>query len=176
MKRWLLPVLLVISLGGNIGFLLHWAWPRMTGGGKAGLSSGWHAGPMKRHLGLSSRQARQMEHGRRQVLEQARPLQEALRQKRRELFVLLKGQEVRDADLDAKLNEISRLQAALEKMFILHSLSVRSVFTSAQRRKFEGCLERGLCPGMAAGASCPSPKGTGKRHAARAGMKHKKAN
>jgi hypothetical protein len=155
-------ILLVVSLGINIGFLLHWAWPRITRGGKAGFSSGWHASPMMRHLGLSCEQARRMEHGRRQVLEQARPLQEALRQKRRELFVLLKRRDVRDADLDATVNEISRLQAALEKMFILHSLEVRSVFSSAQLRKYEGCLERGLCPGMTAGASCSFSKGPGK--------------
>ena len=49
---------------------------------------------MKRHLGLSSEQARRMESERRQVLAQARPLQEELRQKRRELFVLLKGKDV----------------------------------------------------------------------------------
>ena len=31
MKRWILPVLLVVSLGVNIGFLLHWAWPKNPG-------------------------------------------------------------------------------------------------------------------------------------------------
>ena len=33
-------------------------------------------------------------------------------------------------------------------MFILHSLKVRGVFSPAQLRKYEGYLERGLCPGM----------------------------
>ncbi len=155
MKSRSLVVLLVISLGVNIGFLLHWAWPKISPESANGAHSGWHAGPMMHHLGLSSKQARRMENERRHVLEQAKPLQDELRRKRRELFVLLKGKEVRDSDLDAILNEISRLQAAIEKMFVLHSLKVRSVFSPAQLRKYEGFLEQGLCPGMMAEASCP---------------------
>lgn len=162
MKNRVWIILLVISLGINIGFLLHWAWPQIAAGRKAGSRSGWHAGPMKRHLGLSSEQARMMESERQQVLAQARPLQEALRQKRRELFVLLKGEKVRDSDLDATLAEVSRLQAAIEKLFILHSLKMRSVFSPAQLRKYEGYLERGLCPGMGPEASCPPGEMSGR--------------
>jgi len=151
-RIWVL--VLVVSLGVNIGFLLHWAWPRIAAG-KAAALPGWHTGPMKRHLGLSQDQARRMEGERRQVLAQAGPLQEELQGKRRELFVLLKSTEVREADLDATLNEIARLQAAIEKVFVLHSLKVRGVFSPEQLRKYEECLERGLCPGMMSGASCP---------------------
>lgn len=147
--------MLVASLGVNIGFLLHWAWPKIATGRTAGTSAGWHAGPMKHNLGLSSDQVRRMENERRQVLTQAKPLQEALRQKRRELFLLLKGKEVRDSDLDATLGEIARLQAAIEKAFILHSLKVRGVFSPAQLRKYEGFLERGLCPGIMSASPCP---------------------
>lgn len=155
MKNRLMIILLVASLGINIGFLLHWFWPKIVPGAAAGTPSGWHAGPMKRHLGLSSQQARLMENERRQVLAQAKPLQEALRQKRRELFVLLKGKDIRDDNLDVILHEISRLQAGIEKVFILHSLKARSVFSPAQLRKYEGFLERGLCPGLMSEAACP---------------------
>lgn len=161
MKSRIWTVLLLVSLGVNIGFLLHWLWPQIARGPAAGGGSsqfGWHAGPMKHGLGLNSRQARLMEKERRQVLAQAAPLQDELRRKRRELFVLLKGKEVRDADLDAALSEISRLQAAIEKIFILHSLKLRGHFTPAQMHKFEGYLERGLCPNMAAEAACPPGK------------------
>ena len=79
MKNRLMIVLLVVSLGINIGFLLHWFWPKIVPGATARATSGWHAGPMKHHLGLSSQQARLMENERRQVLAQAKPLQEALR-------------------------------------------------------------------------------------------------
>jgi hypothetical protein len=151
-------VLLVVSLGVNIGFLLHWAWPKITAGRSAAAFSGWHAGPMKQHLGLSSDQARHMESERRQVLAQARPLQDALRQKRRELFMLLKKPDVAAADLDVVLSEISRLQTGLEKMFILHSLKARGIFSPAQLRKYEDYLERGLCPGMLSSSPCPPGK------------------
>jgi Spy/CpxP family protein refolding chaperone len=154
MKRWLLPLLLVVSLGLNIGLLLHWAWPRLAGSGPD-PRSGWRAGPMRRHLGLSPEQAQRMEDERLQVLARVEPLQLELRGRRRELFALLKGPEVRPAELDALLNEIARLQAAIEKVFVLHSLKMRDGFSAEQRRKFEGCLERGLCPGMAAAGSCP---------------------
>jgi len=161
MKARLLAVLLVISLGINIGFLLHWLRPRFFPARAAAMSSGWHSGPMKRHLNLDSGQSRRMEGERRQVLAQARPLQEELRQKRRELLVLLKGKDVGAADLDPILNEIARLQAALEKMFILHSLKVRRLFSPAQRLKYEGFLEQGLCPGMMSDEAC-APAKTGR--------------
>ena len=158
MKNRIWIILLVVSLGVNIGFLLHWAWPRIAAGRTAAAFSGWHAGPMRQHLGLSSDQARRMESDRRQVLAQAKPLQDALRQKRRELFMLLKKPDVAAADLDAVLGEISRLQTGLEKMFILHSLKARSVFSPAQLRKYEDYLERGLCPGMLSASPCPPGK------------------
>ncbi|HUU05775.1 MAG TPA: hypothetical protein VMZ49_07855 [Patescibacteria group bacterium] len=154
MKNRLMIVLLVASLGVNIGLLLHWFWPKIVPATTAGALSGWHSGPMKRHLGLSSEQARRMENERLQVLARAKPLQDSLRQKRRELFVLLKGKDIRDADLDAILQEISRLQAGIEKVFILHSLNVKNVFSPAQLHKYEGFLERGLCPGLMPDASC----------------------
>jgi hypothetical protein len=153
-------ILLVVSLGVNIGFLLHWAWPKIAAQGTAGASSGWHAGPLKQHLGLSSVQARHMENERRQVLAEAKPMQDELSRKRRELFLLLKGKDVRASDLDATLGEIARLQAAIEKAFILHSLKVRRFFSPAQLRKYEGFLERGLCPGMLSAGPCPAgPRG-----------------
>jgi hypothetical protein len=158
MKGRLLAVLLVISLGINIGFLLHWLRPRLFPARMAAMSSGWHSAPMKRHLNLDAGQSRRLESERRQVLAQARPLQEKLRQKRRELFLLLKGSEVGAAELDPVLNEIARLQAALEKMFILHSLQVRSLFSPAQRRKYERFLEQGLCPGMMSDEACAPAK------------------
>lgn len=165
MKNRLLIILLVLSLGINIGFLLHWFWPKIVSGRAVGSGQslfGWHASPLRYNLGLSSKQARLMEAERRQVLVQAKPLQEALHQKRRELFVLLKSKTVPDAELDVALSEISRLQTAIEKMFILHSLKVKGFFTPAQLRRYEKCLERGLCPDMLDEASCPPGKMSGR--------------
>lgn len=165
MKNRIWVVLLVISLGINIGFLLHWAWPKIVHGRAAGRGQsqfGWHASPMRRHLGLSSAQARRMEGERRQVLAQARPLQDELRLKRRGLFKLLKKDTVSQAELDVVLSEISRLQAAIEKIFILHSLKVRGHFSPAQMRKYEGYMERGLCPNMGPEVACPQGKTSGR--------------
>lgn len=151
MKNRVWIVLLVISLGVNIGFLSHWLWPR-NGHGR---TAGWHVSPLKHGLGLSSEQAQQLEKERQQVVAQAQPLQDELRGKRRELFVLLKKQTVSNAELDPILGEISRLQTAIEKMFILHSLKVRGYFSPDQMHKFENYLEQGLCPGVMAGTFCP---------------------
>ena len=117
---------------------------------------------MRHNLGLSGQQAQQLEAERRRVLDQAKPLQDELRRKRRELFVLLKQQTVTDAELDPILGEISRLQAGIEKMFIRHSLKARGYFSPQQMHKFEGYLEQGLCPGMEPGASCPPGKMSGR--------------
>jgi len=154
-------VLLVISLGVNIGFLLHWLWPKLASGHSTAngqSQSGWHASPMRRGLGLSSEQARRMENERRQVLTQAQPLQDELRLKRRELFLLLKNKAMSDAGLNVALNEISRLQAAIEKIFILHTLKMKDFFTPLQLQKYDGFFEQGLCPVMISEKSCPPGK------------------
>ena len=164
MKKRIWIILLVVSLGINLGFLLHWLWPKIVQGKTAGAASapfGWHASPMRHGLGLSGKQARQMEAERRQVLAQARPLQDELRRKRRELFVLLKSKTVTDAELDIILSEISRLQTAIEKLFILHSLKVKGFFTPAQLQKYEGFFEQGLCPGIVPEVSCQPGKMSG---------------
>jgi Spy/CpxP family protein refolding chaperone len=155
-------VLLVVSLGINIGFLLHWFWPKNGPGyspGEGQSQLGWHVGPMRRGLGLDSKQARLMENERRQVLVQAQPLQEQLRQKRRELFLLLKSKAVTGAELDLALNEISRLQTAIEKLFILHSLKMKGFLTPSQLEKYNGFFEHGLCPGMMSEKACPTGQG-----------------
>jgi hypothetical protein len=158
-------VLLVISLGINIGFLMHRFCPEGVPGRSAKgdkSQSGWHASPMRRGLGLSAEQARLLENDRRQVLAQAQPLQDELRLKRRELFLLLKNKVVTDAELDIVLGEISRLQAAIEKMFILHSLKVKGFFTPLQLQKYDGFFEQGLCPGMMSEKACPPGKMSGR--------------
>ena len=165
MKNRLWIVLLVISLGVNIGFLAHRLWPKHMHGEMAGddcLTAGWHASPMRYGLGLSSEQAQQLESERQQVVTQAKPLQDELRRERRELFMLLKKQTVSDAELDPILGEISRLQTGIEKMFILYSLKVRGYFSPEQMHKFEDYFERGLCPGLAPGISCPPGKMSGR--------------
>lgn len=161
MKKRIWIVLLVISLGINIGFLLHRFWPKIVHGRSAWndkSQAGWHAGSMRHGLGLNAEQAELMEKERRQVLVQAQPLQDELRLKRRELFLLLKNKAVTDAELDLVLSEISRLQAAIEKMFIRHSLKVKGFFTPDQLQKYDGFFEQGLCPGMMSEKSCSPAK------------------
>jgi hypothetical protein len=161
-RAWI--VLLVVSLGVNIGVLLHRFWPRGIAGQAVQVArsqSGWHAAPMRRGLGLNDEQERLMETERLQALAQARPLQDELRLKRRQLFLLLKEKAVAEAELDAALGDISRLQAAIEKIFIRHSLTVKGVLTPEQLRKYDGLFEQGLCPGMMSEKNCPPGKMAG---------------
>jgi hypothetical protein len=154
-------VLLVVSLGINIGFLLHWFWPKIVHGHSAwngGSQCGWHTSSIRHGFGLSAEQTRLMENERRQVLAQAKPLQDELRLKRRALFVLLKSKAVPDAELDVILSEIARLQSGIEKMYILHTLKVRGYFSPQQLQKYEEFFEQGLCPGMMSGKNFPPEK------------------
>lgn len=161
MRRWLLPLLLVASVGLNAGLLLHWALGARHAGAAGAPSPGWHAGPMRHHLGLDAAQARQLDDWHREVLAGIRPLQERLAGKRLELFALLKGAPADPARFDAVIDEIARLQAAIEKVFARHSLKVRGALSPEQLRKYEGCLERGLCPASLAGSRCPSAAAAG---------------
>lgn len=159
MKNRFWTVLLVISIGVNLGFLLHWFRPRIVPGPALQddpSRSGWHVSSMRHGLGLSAEQAGMMENERRRVMAQARPLQDELRLKRRELFLLVKKGTLSDAELDGALGEISRLQAAVEKIFILHVSKLKGFFTAPQLHKYEGFFQQGLCPGMMSEQACPS--------------------
>ena len=165
MKNRIWIVLLVISLAINIGFLLHWFWPKIVHGRSDWSDKsqfGWHVSPMRHGFGLNAKQARLMENERRQVLAQAKPLQDELRLKRRELFVLLKNKTVSDAELDVILSEISRLQTGIEKMYILHTLKVKGYFSPQQLQKYDEFFEQGLCPGMMSEKACPPGKMSGR--------------
>jgi hypothetical protein len=102
-----------------------------------------------------------MENERRRVMDQVRPLQDALRSKRRDLLLLLKRFPLPEAELDAALAEIARLQAAVEKLFVLHSHHVKGFFTPPQLDKYEVFFENGLCPGMLHGENCAPEKMAG---------------
>jgi hypothetical protein len=160
MKSRLLIMALVISLGVNIGFLLRCFWPQCPLAKKntAAAPSGWHSSSLRRDLGLSAEQARIIEAERRNIMGQAQPLQDLLRQKRRELFVLLKSKNVLAAELDAMLDGIARLQAGIEKIYILHTLKVKGYFSPWQLQKYDGFFEQGLCPGMMPEKNCPPAK------------------
>ncbi len=165
MKNRIWIVLLVISLGINIGFLLHWFWPKIVHGRSDWSDKsqfGWHVSPMRHGFGLNAKQARLMENERRQVLAQAKPLQDELRLKRRKLFVLLKNKTVSDAELDVILSEISRLQTGIEKMYILHTLKVKGYFSPQQLQKYDEFFEQGLCPRMMSEKACPPGKMSGR--------------
>lgn len=166
MRRWLLPLLLVVSVGLNAGLLLHRFMGTRHAGAGIAPSPGWHAGPMRRHLGLDAAQARQLDDWHREVLAGIRLLQDRLAGKRLELVALLKEAPADPARFDAVIEEIARLQAAVEKVFARHSLKVRGVLSPAQLRKYEGCLERGLCPATMAGSRCPAATDAGEKHPA----------
>jgi len=157
MKNRLLILVLVISLGVNIGFLLRCFWPHcpLMKKSAAAALSGWHASSLRHDLGLSAKQTQLMETERRNVKVQVQPLQDELRQKRRELFILLKNKTVPAAELDLILNEIARLQAGIERIYILHTLKVKGYFSPQQLQKYDGFFEQGLCPGMMSEKACP---------------------
>ena len=158
MKRGIWAVVLLVSVGVNAGFLLHWFWPKTNVARPVPsphAQAGWHASSMRRCLGLNARQVQLMDNERLQVMAQAKPLQEELRLKRRQLFLLLKKKTVAEAELDSVLGELSRLQTAIEKMFILHSLHVKEFFNERQRQTYDGFFEQGLCPGMVSEKNCP---------------------
>jgi hypothetical protein len=157
MKKRLLFIVLVISLGVNIGFLLRCFWPQcpLVKKNTATGPCGWHTSSLRHDLGLSAKQARLMEVERRNVLVQSQPLQDSLRQKRRELFTFLKSKTLPAVELDAILNEIARMQAGIEKIYILHTLKVKGYFSPQQLQKYDGFFEQELCPGLMSEKACP---------------------
>jgi Spy/CpxP family protein refolding chaperone len=150
MKRKIIIIVLIVSLALNIGVILsfgrHWMLKREFRKGPEGENS-WIKNRIKKELNLTDEQVKVMEQDRLELRQLTAPIKDDLRKKRAQLFTLLNDDKVDNAKVDKLIDEISLLQAKVEKTVINHLSSMRKNLTPEQRSRFRSFMQKGL-PGM----------------------------
>ena len=161
MKKHLLLILVLISLGLNIG-LLTWISvkktyhaPVMSGcqSCQKGLCN-WRQSPLRQELKLTSQQIEKLETAYQELQNNIKPLQDELQKKRASLAALLKTDPVPPQELDQLISAITTSQAAIERHYILHFLQIKPLLNENQQRRMHDCLEKCFCPAI--GAALPT--------------------
>lgn len=146
MKSKLLMVLLILSLGFNIGFMAtfghHWLMKKEFA--NCPKENSWHKAKVKKMLNLTDEQVQVMEKDRKELQYVINPIREELKNKRTELFNLLDTDNIDKAKLEKLIAEISSLQMAIEKNVIEHSINIRKNLTPEQQKKFKTFLKKGF--------------------------------
>jgi Spy/CpxP family protein refolding chaperone len=145
MKVKVLVVLLIVSLGLNIGVLVtvghHWFAMR-----------DFHGGPkdnprlrfkMQKLLDLTDEQAKAFELGHQTMEKSNAPVKAELDSKRCELMCVLAKDNVDKVKVDKLLADISALQLKLERNIVNRSIDIRKNLTPEQRGKFTKIFDKG---------------------------------
>jgi Spy/CpxP family protein refolding chaperone len=93
-------------------------------------------------LSLTDEQIEQLREQRTEMEENSRDFKIQLHESRKALMALMKAENPDEAQIDGLIEEIGRIQIALEKQVIHHMLRERTIFTPEQREKFLLMLER----------------------------------
>jgi len=143
MKNKILIVVLIISLGVNLGLILTFVfriWETKT------YECGWHHPALRQRLHLTSEQIKILENKRAEMQKKMIPMQEELKRKRIELLALQKSENLDTTKLDSLLAVMSRLQYEIERAVFLHMNEVKGIFSKDQQVQFFEQVKRGLCP------------------------------
>lgn len=143
MKTKILTILLIISLGINVGVIFAFGF---RGRRAPRLRPEFRRERLQRSLDLTDEQNQMFEKYRKELNNQLAPLREKIHQKRRELLALLKADTIEEEKVNAVLAEIANLQAEIEKNVVHHSIKIRKMLTPEQQKKFITVLEQQLFP------------------------------
>jgi Spy/CpxP family protein refolding chaperone len=145
MKRKLMTIVLVLSLGLNLGIIFtfghHWFMEREFRKGPG--ESSWFKNKMKKELNLTDEQVNFMEQDRAAIHQEVKALREELQKKRSELFKLVDAEKVDNQKIDHLINDLAQLQVKLEKVIIGHLLTMKSHLTPEQQKKLREAMKKG---------------------------------
>jgi Spy/CpxP family protein refolding chaperone len=143
MKNRILIVVLIISLGVNLGLIMTFVF--RIGETKT-YECGWHHPALRQKLHLTPEQIKILENKRADMQKRMIPMQEELKRKRLELLALQKSENLDIAKLDSLLAVMSRLQYEIERAVFLHMNEVKGIFSKDQQVQFFEQVKRYLCP------------------------------
>ena len=145
MKRKLMTILLVLSLGLNVGIIVtfghHWFIEREFKKGPG--ESNWLKNKMKKELNLTDPQIKFMEADREALHKEIKSIREQLQKKRSELFTLVDAEKVDNKKVDILINDLAQLQVKIEKVIIGHLLNMKTQLTPEQQKKLKEAMQKG---------------------------------
>ncbi|MDD2889315.1 MAG: periplasmic heavy metal sensor [bacterium] len=143
MKTKILIILLVLSLGVNVGTLITVVYHS----NKPKIHKQWRQHPLSEKLDLSQEQIGQIENIKTKSRQATVPLRDTLIMKRKELISLLKRNPSDSIKSDSLIREIANLQIQMESYVLNDMRDIMKNLTPEQSQKFCECFEEKLhCP------------------------------
>ncbi|MDD5492987.1 MAG: periplasmic heavy metal sensor [bacterium] len=157
MKNKILAIILILSLGLNLGVLAtfsrHWLNKRDFRKGPG--ENNWHKRKIQKELNLTAAQVDFMEQDRKNIDQEIKSIRKELRKKRVELFTMLDTDPVDSVKADKLIDAISSLQAKIEKIVVSHLVTMKKNLTPEQQQKFKTIMPKGF---MAPPPDQPGPE------------------
>lgn len=150
MKNKVLAIILILSLGLNIGILARFSyhWLNRKGYRERPRESSWMRKKMQKELCLSEAQVCFMEQNRKNIDQELKSIKQELKRKRVELFTALDTEPVDQAKINKLIDTISVLQAKIEKTVVGHLVTMKKNLTPEQRQKFREIMPKGFVEPM----------------------------
>jgi len=143
MKTKVLLILLIISVGLNLGVLIehghYWMMRREFAVRKDGLQ---HAKRLQKKLNLTEDQVKLVAADHDKMVKIIDPIKEQLKAKRIELMTILAADNVDEAQANKLIGDISALQMKLEKTVLDNAINMRKNLTPEQQKKFKEMLHK----------------------------------
>jgi len=143
MKTKVLVILLIISLGFNLGIVLNFI---LNGRRTEPAEYSWHCANLRERFNLTPEQARILEAKRMEMQKKTQSIRDNLRSHRLELLRRLNDELADTMKLDSLLRTIAFSQYEIEKYVLMHMCEVRGILDDNQRLQFDKQMEDNLCP------------------------------
>ena len=139
MKTKVINIILIISLGINIGLLASYVYHQLTGKKieeRDIFKRGWRRGRLRHKLKLDENQLKKAEAMQETTYIKINPIRDTLKIRREELTNLLKNSQLDKPKLQNLIKEIANLQAEIELIYSEQIWQMKEVLTPEQQQQF----------------------------------------
>jgi Spy/CpxP family protein refolding chaperone len=146
MKSKVILILLIISLGINIGLIVRLAGrrPMLRRFAERDIRQGWRRDGLRHRLNLNEDQLKAIETMHETTFTKINAVRETLELKRAALLNVLKETQPDSTQLQALIKEVANLQAQIELGFTENLLAMKKVLTPDQQQQFFELFQRRL--------------------------------
>lgn len=139
MKTKIVIIILIISIGINVGFVASYVYQQLTVKrfeARETSKRGWRRGGLRHKLNLGENQLKAIEAMQEKASLKMQAARETLKIKREDLTSLLKKPQLDKARLQALTKEIANLQAEIELVLSENIWQMKEVLTPEQQQQF----------------------------------------
>jgi len=146
MKSKVIILLLIISLGINIGLIVRLTLqrPMVKRFEERDIRHGWRQGGLRHRLDLNENQLKAIEAMHETTFVKMDVIRETLELKREELINIIKESQPDKAKIQTLIKEIANMQAQIELGFTENILMMKKVLTPEQQQQFFDVFKRRL--------------------------------